>query len=193
MLKSFMRMQAVDPGFQPHNTLAMTVDLPGSVYNTPARLRAFHDRLLEETLRHAGRGLCRSGELAAARRGAHPRRFHTRRRPKTSKGFIADKVTVSPGYFRTLGIRVLAGRDFERARFVRRTRRGDRQPVAGAAHLAGRGRRGQAHMPSRSRPEAKDWLTVIAVAADIRQSELTVQSLTGHLPAVPANVASRSS
>jgi len=34
MLKSFARMRAVDPGFQPEHVLTMTVDLPDSTYRT---------------------------------------------------------------------------------------------------------------------------------------------------------------
>jgi predicted permease len=46
MLKSFMRMRAVDPGFHAQNVLTMTVDLPDSTYPTAAAIQAFHASIL---------------------------------------------------------------------------------------------------------------------------------------------------
>ena len=48
LLKSFLRMRAVDPGFRTENVLTMTVDLPESLHNTTASLQAFHARTLEK-------------------------------------------------------------------------------------------------------------------------------------------------
>src|SRR5262249_56887358 len=48
MLKSFLRMRAVDPGFRAENVLTMTVDLPESLYKTTAGIQAFHVRTLEK-------------------------------------------------------------------------------------------------------------------------------------------------
>src|SRR5207237_5296270 len=46
MLKSFLRMRAVDPGFRPENILTATVDLPDSTYHTPLELQSFQQRTL---------------------------------------------------------------------------------------------------------------------------------------------------
>ena len=48
LLKSFLRIRAVDPGFRAENVLTMTVDLPGSLYNTTASIQSFHVRTLEK-------------------------------------------------------------------------------------------------------------------------------------------------
>ena len=42
MMKSFLRLRAVDTGFRPENVVTMTVDLPGVVYPTPEKMQAFH-------------------------------------------------------------------------------------------------------------------------------------------------------
>ena len=46
MLKSFMRLRAVDPGFRTQNVLTMTVDLPDSTYQTATAIQAFHASIL---------------------------------------------------------------------------------------------------------------------------------------------------
>src|SRR5262249_2832828 len=46
LLKSFMRLSAVDPGFRPENVATMTVDLPREVYRTPEQMQAFHSGIL---------------------------------------------------------------------------------------------------------------------------------------------------
>ena len=172
MLKSFLRMQAVNPGFRPNNTLSMTIDLPDSVYDTPARLRTFHHRLLEKLA--AVPGVISTGAVNWRPLGGALIRgdFTLDGGRKLPKGFVADKVVVSPGYFRTLSIPVLAGRDFDQ-----------RDSVDGPGvvivneSLARRVWPGEDAIGKRislnDKPAEKDWLTVIAVAADIHQTELT--------------------
>jgi putative ABC transport system permease protein len=46
MLKSFMRMRAVDPGFRTQNILTMTVDLPDATYRTATAMQAFQTAIL---------------------------------------------------------------------------------------------------------------------------------------------------
>jgi ABC-type lipoprotein release transport system permease subunit len=46
MLKSFMRLRAVDPGFRPDHVITLTVDLPSTAYPTAEKLRTFHPEML---------------------------------------------------------------------------------------------------------------------------------------------------
>src|SRR4029077_9246049 len=46
MLKSFMRMRSVDPGFRTENILTMTVDLPDANYRTATEMQVFHAGVL---------------------------------------------------------------------------------------------------------------------------------------------------
>ena len=47
LLKSFARVQGVDPGFRPEGVLTATLALPGAKYDTPDKRRAFVDEVLE--------------------------------------------------------------------------------------------------------------------------------------------------
>src|SRR5581483_4074452 len=46
MLKSFLQMRAVNPGFRVDNTLTMTVELPDAVYRTAVPMQSFETRTL---------------------------------------------------------------------------------------------------------------------------------------------------
>src|SRR6266851_4624492 len=47
MLKSFLRLRSVNPGFQAENVLTMTVELPDTVYSTAQQVKDFHTRILQ--------------------------------------------------------------------------------------------------------------------------------------------------
>src|SRR5262245_31053332 len=47
MMRSFLRLQQVKPGFNPENVLTMRVGLPGSRYDTPEKRYAFFKELLD--------------------------------------------------------------------------------------------------------------------------------------------------
>src|SRR5437879_5395470 len=59
MLRSFLRLQRVDPGFQPENVLTMQIGLDFVKYNTGDKQRAFFETLLEK-------GQTKSGVKSAA-------------------------------------------------------------------------------------------------------------------------------
>ena len=184
MLKSFMRMRAVNPGFRPENVLTMTVDLPDSVYRTPDDLKAFHERTLDRLA-----GL--PGVVAAGAVNWMPLAgplimgdFQMEGGRKLPPGFLADKPSVSPDYFRVMGIRLLAGRYFGAqdtaavpgvvivSRTVARRLWPGEDPV---------GKR----ISMEDHPTAADWLTIVGVVADIVQSDLRKQpSATVYQPYV---------
>jgi hypothetical protein len=50
LVRSFLRMRSVNPGFRSVNLMAATVDLPDSRYRTAAQMRALDDRILRNWL-----------------------------------------------------------------------------------------------------------------------------------------------
>jgi len=54
MLKSFLRLRSVNPGFSPHSAMTLTVDLPDSIYRTAPQMEAFHTQALDELSRLPG-------------------------------------------------------------------------------------------------------------------------------------------
>ena len=113
MMRSFARLQAVDLGFDDRRLLVATSRLPQSAYPTPASTSAFYGALLERARGVAGvdaAALVSSAPFAGVNAGtvflpagATP--------PIGEQPPDADLRYVSSGYFRTMGIRLLRGRD----------------------------------------------------------------------------------
>src|SRR6185369_11879183 len=54
LMKSFLRLQNVDPGFTPDNALMVKIALPGKKYKEPEQQAAFYGELLEKVSRLPG-------------------------------------------------------------------------------------------------------------------------------------------
>jgi predicted permease len=108
--RTLKNLQDVDLGFQRENIAIFEVD-PASVGYSGQRLRIFYDQLLDRTRTFSG---VRSAALA----GMTPISNGLRSRVIVSSNLqVLLKMMynpVSPGYFATMGIPLLAGRDFRR-------------------------------------------------------------------------------
>lgn len=107
MLKSFVRLTAVDPGFNPDRLLVLNIGLPSSV--EPARQRAFYEQVLEGI--HALPGVGKAGAVSRLplAGGNSTRSFNV---PGRSQSYNADIRVCTPDYFQTMGIPLLKGRNF---------------------------------------------------------------------------------
>jgi predicted permease len=171
MIRSFARMRAVDLGFRPENVVAMTVDLPRSAYQNGQVMQRFHRSVLD--------GLAQIPDVEAV--GAVNWRplggnliagdFHLDDGRPESKGW-ADKMLVSPDYFRTWGVRLRRGREFS-------IQDGASAPkvVIVSASIARKfwpnvdpiGKR----ITMEDKPKPEDWLTVVGVVDDVVQEGVT--------------------
>ena len=113
MLRSFERLQAIDPGFDPASVLVVDLELPEGRYGEPARRAAFFATALERLaalpgVRKAGGvlPLPLSGDNYFLSFGIEGRPVADADRPS------AAYYVASPGYLRALDIRLLRGRDF---------------------------------------------------------------------------------
>ncbi len=87
------------------------------------------------------------------------------------RGFLVDKPVVSPNYFRTMGIRLVSGREFTE-------RDNPLAPVTLISESVARqlwpggdaiGKR----ISMEDKPKPSDWLTIVGIVADVRQQSLT--------------------
>ncbi len=115
LIKSFLRLQEVRPGFNPHNVLVASVSLPGAKYKDQQRPEFF--RQLVERLK-ASPGVQAVGggvnlPLSASNYNIG-RAFITEGRPLTvDESVNSNFSTITGDYFRALEIPLLAGRTFE--------------------------------------------------------------------------------
>ncbi len=116
LFRSFLQLRAVPLGFQPEHAVMMAVNLPSYVYAKPAQQTRFYDELLAGVSALPGvqsAAIIDSPPLAGDREG---RSFGIDHRPNNDSEQLDTSLSfVSPGYFRTMGIRLLRGREFTAA------------------------------------------------------------------------------
>ncbi len=107
IVKSFVRLMNVDPGFNPENLLVFNVGLPPSA--SPERQDAFYQQVQERM--EAVPGVQSAGVVSRLplSGGNSDRTF---RIPGSEKDYSADIRVSTPSYFRTMGIPLLKGRNF---------------------------------------------------------------------------------
>jgi len=169
--RSLLRLEAVDPGFDRARVVAFTVTLPSARYPTrPDRLRALEE--IERRLR------AQAGVQAVGAASTLALRGFTWTGDATVEGRAADDYerelrhkSITPDYFRAMGIRLLAGR------FLDERDAGDRPLVAVVNRaLAQRYFRGEDAIGKRitfGRPQDRaPWVTIVGVVADEQQDAM---------------------
>ena len=113
LIKSFARLQAINPGFNPKNVLVTGIGLPQAKYKEDNQKLAFYNGLLAGISTLPGvqaAGVTQSLPLA----GDYILGFYIQGRPpyKPGEGPSTNYYAVSPDYFKAMGIPLLRGRIF---------------------------------------------------------------------------------
>jgi putative ABC transport system permease protein len=171
MVKSFLLVRAVDPGFRAENVLTMTVELPDAVYRTAPQMQAFDERMLAKLSNLPG--VLAAGAVNFTPLSGYLNRgdFQLEGGRRLPPDYMADKPCVSPGYFRAMGIRLLRGRDFSE-----RDNTSAPGVVIVSQSVARRIWPGEDAIGKRvseeDHPKPGDWLTIVGVVDDVRQTGL---------------------
>jgi len=169
LIKSFVRLMEVDPGFQPERVLISNLELPSTQYHNETQMKEFHDSVMQRIaalpgIQAAGTvsfglpmgdgGLLGDFAIEGLREPPH---------------LMVSKLVVSPGYFRAMGIVLQQGREFDE-------HDGDKsQPVAVVSEGVARRfwPKGEAlgkrlHLGFSGSP----WYSVVGVVSDVKQMGL---------------------
>jgi len=112
LIRSFVRVMNVDPGFDPHNVLTASINLPDNQYSSLKRAQ-FQEDLLSRLATLPGVESVSSGFPIPLSRHNIGIGFSIDGRPIAKGDEPAAATTiVTPGFFRTMRIPLLAGRDF---------------------------------------------------------------------------------
>ena len=112
LIKSFWRLQQVDPGFNPQNLLTMQISVTASQDEGP-RVASFFEQLQEKVRSLPGvQGVAISNGLPLEGANQPPFIIEGRPRPEPGKEPSGVLYNVSPDYFQTMGIVLLRGRTF---------------------------------------------------------------------------------
>ena len=115
LIRSFIRLQQVDRGFNTDNILTMVIRLPEATYPKDPQLVAFFAQALEKvrslpTVRSAG--MVNHLPLYGGLGSATGFKIVGRPEPPPGQGPSTDVRVVDAGYFETMGIPLLRGRNF---------------------------------------------------------------------------------
>jgi macrolide transport system ATP-binding/permease protein len=168
--RSLDAARQTDPGFDATNVISSRIDVSSNGYDQ-TRGRAFFARLLDRLRADpatASATLARNPPLTMVDQGAQPVTIdgYTPRRDEDLT-FLSN--IVAPDYFRTLNIRLIAGREFES--------RDDAAVMPVAIVNETLARRywggGTEAIGKRVRVASDEWRTVIGVARDVKYSRVT--------------------
>jgi len=184
MIKSFVRLQQVNPGFNPEGVLTAQISPPPTRYGEARKKVAFHRELLERL-----RGL--PGVQSAGTSSDVPPQnvwdvdvFEVEGRPvpPDQNRPLAERILLSTDYFRTMGIPLLNGRDFERSddadaptiAIINQTLAQRYFPGGGAVG-------GRIHFGAFG--SEVPWITIVGVVGDVKNNGLDAEgSLTIYEP-----------
>ena len=114
LIRSFERLQAVAPGFDPRNLLTVKIELPRAKYSKPGQSVAFFQQLLDRVRALPGvQAASANASLPFAGAGAATG-FFVVGKPVPPAGDlpVVDVRVIEPDYFRTMKIPLLRGRLF---------------------------------------------------------------------------------
>ncbi|HZM89265.1 MAG TPA: ABC transporter permease [Blastocatellia bacterium] len=115
MIRSFLRLQQVDPGFNANNLLMLSVGLPGAKYPEDSQAITFFEQA-EQRLK-ALPGVLEVGatNVAALKGSGYTNDMTIEGRPPEDYVREIRHKTVTPDYFRAMGIQLLSGRQFDKS------------------------------------------------------------------------------
>ncbi len=114
MVKSFMRLQQVDPGFNPENVLTFEIPLPSSKYAEPYQIADFYTRLLERIAALPGVTAAGAVEFLPFSGADNAMGIFIEGQPAPPPGerSLAHFRSTTTDYFRALGLQLRRGRSF---------------------------------------------------------------------------------
>ncbi|MEO8449875.1 MAG: ABC transporter permease [Gemmatimonadota bacterium] len=176
LVRSFWRLQQVDPGFEANGVLATGLSLPGKKYDTNRKLLAFFDEWQARVQAVPGVKGVALAFLPPLTSVPWTGDFHIAGQPADQFGTEAAHELITPEYFRVLRVPLKAGRPFTKD---------DREGAApvimindalARRYFAGQNPVGQQITFGKFVDSTSVWRTIVGVAGDVRQSSLAVAS-----------------
>src|SRR6266446_4597418 len=171
LMRSFVKLQAVNPGFNPNNVLTMRISLRGPNYQKGAPVIAFHDQLLEKVKALPGvqAVATRSHVPIAADDGYANLSFAIEGRlPDAANRSTAFYNAVSPDYFQTMEIPLLKGRPFEALDDRKAQSVIIINETLARRYFSGDDPIGRRMTFNDEDPKEEDWVTIVGVVRDTK-------------------------
>jgi putative ABC transport system permease protein len=180
MVRSFLRLQAVDPGFNPHQVVTFNVSLTDRRYSGVARQSQFFREARRRLSGVAGvRGAAAISHLPLG--GREDLKFlfvEGAGLAEPGKEPIVEYRSITPSYFQTMGATLLGGRDFNDQDAADKPKVCIINETLAHAFFPGIdpiGKRLKLGGPGDGSGENNPWRTVVGIASDIRSYGLEVK------------------
>ncbi|HVF88692.1 MAG TPA: ABC transporter permease [Blastocatellia bacterium] len=179
IIKSFLQLLKVDPGFNPQNVVTMSVDVPGSRYSTDDAQREFYRQVIERIKALPGADAVGAVSELPLGGGEEVDGFVIEGRPvptSLSDTPLGDQRVIDENYFNVMRIPLLSGRYF--------TERDNLKAPRVAVISSGLARRyfpGEDPIGKRIKIDAFDspdvpWTEIVGVVGDVKHSSLDLES-----------------
>ena len=114
LMRSFYRLQSMDPGFDPHGMLTFRTNLPGARYKSDEQKATFYRRALERIRALPGVAAAGAAQIFPLAGDDYILSFAQIGKPPVPAGnqHSAAYYAATPGYFAALRIPIKSGRDF---------------------------------------------------------------------------------
>lgn len=174
LVKSAWKIQQVDPGFVPENVVTMRLAPPMARYGQPRQMQRYFSSVRRQVARLPGVesvGMIHRLPLAGGNTGTSYTVDGIRPAPQDGPD-VANYRIVSPGYFATLKIPLLAGRGFS-----------DQDTEGSPSVVIVNQALANLHWPAQdpigrsvTGDGGEPWMTVIGVVGDVKQHLLTMET-----------------
>jgi predicted permease len=189
MLRSFVALKNVDPGFDTEGLVTFSLGLPSAEYQEPASVLDFQRRLADRLAAMPGVeavGMINGLPLSEAK-SAGPMEPVEQPFPEGELGPMIERRRVSPDYFRTMSIRIVEGRALEWTDQADEARSIVVSETLARTFWPDQSALGKA---IRSQGEENDPWEVVGVAADVRFDGVAQEPLPmAYQPVLGGNVA----
>ena len=168
LIRSFVRLMMIDPGFNAHHILTARIDLPETQYSEPSQQSAFFQNLLERV--HALPGVISADAVASLPLTGYmmSSSFDVEGQSRPEVNTAASINIASPGYFQTMGVPLISGRTFTSQDTAEAPKVVMLNPTCVRKFFPGENPVGK-HIKI---PDAEGWATIVGVVGDVRQSGL---------------------
>jgi putative ABC transport system permease protein len=175
MIRTFAALEAVDPGFNPHNLISMIVSVAGSKEADAGRRELFYRQLIERVRslpEVQAAGAINHLPLAGDLWGWH---FAIAGRPKPRPGEKPGAVyrMVTPGYFTAMRLPIVRGRDITDSDNATAPGVIIINEQAARQHWPGEDPLGKRVSFDDETTNPKTWLTIVGIAKDAKQDSWT--------------------
>ena len=177
MVQSLAHLQAVDPGFKPQRVAAFDVGLNGANYDHPTRWRQFYRHALERLRNIRGVRAAAAisnlplGEVESLSfffvEGTPP--------PSAGKAPLVEDRKITPGYFATMGVSLLRGRDFTDNDATGQPNVCIINDTLARKFFSGADPIGKRLKMTRTDEPERPWFIIVGVAGDVRSYGLEVK------------------